>query len=512
MILRPIFQPILRPVLRSMLDRPRKGGGTPAAGITPRLTVGYVDTDGVRHWDEVVDGATTITGMAPFLVDFFAGDSRSIAPDATDDVGAYWNLGYRMDYGESLGGTWPISGHHRDHDDGQPMFARAYTQPGTHTATLHVADSEGRQSSISLTVVVQAPPAEGVLMTSGVIPDFQNDTVYDAPAGGTWGDIGHQLNGKRNVVVRKVGEGADPVFDGVSFDGRNSPDEQITRSAGIRFWNCNVGRVRSGDVGYDYCGVVGGRCTGVDLPPYAYAWSEIFAQGRTQQQAENIRYLRGLFLWDCGELNEDQWTGYIIVGSARGVHIVGASLAKRSGADQHLVRGAQAYSTHRHSRLATFVSAVSYYKLQGESCTAGNGLPDAWREDDRVGDYATERYFGVPLHAVAVQNIVMGDAGDTQPVANAGAGAENNTSGEPAQGCELSGFEDCVYDGRTTQWYSIDLTGRGLGRRNVRLDGGAGAEINVSTTVQPNRVPGGAGGPWDGPYITTGSRPVIPPG
>lgn len=486
----------------------RRRGGSPVpppVGLTPALRVGYVDADGERHWDLAAsDGSTTISGTAPFLVDFWAGESRSVALDATDDVGAYWNLGYRLEYGEGLGGTWPISGRSRDYDDGQPMFARAYTVPGTHTATLQVADSEGRQRSISLTVEVLAPPAEGVLMTSGVIPDFQNDTVYDAPAGGTWGDIGGQLNGRRNVIIRKAGEGADPVFGTVQFDGRNIPDAPVTRTAGVRFVNCDIGNVTGGSVAFDYCGVVGGRLRRVE-PPSAqeYWWGRVFSDALSQNAANNVRYLRGLFLWDCGEINETY--GYPLFGGGRGVHVIGCSL-KSISQGFHVVRGVFAYSSFRHTQTALMPWGYGYYKIQGQPTTASDGYPDSWDDMDRVGDYASERYFGLPSQAVAIQNVVMGANGDTQPSTNV-----DIKYGEPdqTQGVELAGVEDSVYHGRDEDWFPVRLAGRGLGARNVRLSDGAGGIVSVVAPDGPEGIPGGSGGPWDGPYITTGARPSV---
>jgi hypothetical protein len=50
----------------------RRTGGAPApepsGDVVPALTVEYIDGSGVRHTTEVVDGVTSISGVAPFLV------------------------------------------------------------------------------------------------------------------------------------------------------------------------------------------------------------------------------------------------------------------------------------------------------------------------------------------------------------------------------------------------------------------------------------------------------------
>lgn len=485
-------------------------GSPPASTVTPAMTVGYVDTSGNRQWTSVVDNVTTISGTAPFSVEFYGGQSVSEQTDSDTADEAFWNLGFLINYGENLGTTWSNTGLPVDTDRGIPMFAHTYTTAGTHQARMTCRDSAGNQAFIRINVVVSAPGA-GTDMTSGVIPTFTSNTVYNAPAGGTWGNITNQLNGLHNIIIRKSGTGADPVFGEVSLDNRNEPNTAITRTRGVRFLNCDVASVTWGNVGHDYCSFVGGRVRVLAPPNMFYAADQVIAQGMTSQQAQNVRMARGLFLHNTGQLG-DSGAGYVIIGEMRGLHMKNVTSVKASTGN-HNIRGVFAYSSFRHCLLNnTVAGSVSYWKFQGWECTTGvslpanKGTPDPWPSTDMVVTAAGGRVLGLPSTNVAVVDCDMGLTGSDQPDANAGFGPENNNV-EAAQGCELSGFEYCNWFW-TTNWYTIDLSGRALGRRNCKLNDGAGADVDVAAgTNHPNRTPDG----WDGPFYTTGSRPVVVP-
>lgn len=485
-------------------------GSPPASTVTPVLSVGYVDTSGNRQMTSVIDGVTTITGVAPFFVEFHGDLSVSEQTDSDTPQEAFWNLGFLINYGEALGGNWSVSGRPKDTDRGFPIFAHGYTTVGTHQARMTCRDSAGNQAFIRVNIVVTAPGA-GTNMTSGVIPTFTSNTVYNAPAGGTWGNITNQLNGLHNVIIRKSGSGADPVFGNVYLDSRNEPNTAITRSRGIRFLNCDIANLTWGNVGHDYCAAIGGRVRVLTIPNMYYAADQVLAQGMTSQQAQNVRTAKGLLLQDTGQLG-DTGGGYVIIGEMRGLHLKNVTSVKATTGN-HNIRGVFEGTSFRHCLLNnTVAGSVSYWKFQGWECTTGvslptlKGTPDAWPSTDMVVTAAGGRRLGLPSSRVAVVDCLHGLSGSDQPDANAGFGPENNVA-EPAQGCELAGFEYCNWFW-TTNWYDIDLTGRYLGRRECFLNNGAGGSVNVSTNVNhPNRTPDG----WAGPTYTTGTRPVVIP-
>jgi hypothetical protein len=481
-----------------------------ASSVAPALTVGYVDTSGTRQTLSVVDNVTTITGVAPFFVDFDGSASVSAQADSNTPEEAFWNLGFLIDYGEALGGTWSVSGRPRDTDRGLPIFAHCYTTAGTFSARMTCRDSAGNQAFVRVNVVVTAPGA-GVDMTSGVLPTFASGTVYNAPAGGTWGAITNQLDGLHNVIIRKTGAGADPVFGSVTLDSRNSPTTAITRTRGIRFLNCDVANVTSGWVGYDYCAFVNGRVRQIEFAPMQFAGGQVFALGMTLTQAQNVRYARGLMLQNTGELGDGNADAYNVIGEVRGLHLKNVTSVKTSTA-QHNIRGNYSYSSFRHVLLNNTASgSVSYFKLQGLDCRADvslptqTGTPDAWPDNDMAVNYGAGRVLGLPLTHCAVVDFRLGASGGSNPVTNASVSPENNDAAA-AQGVELSGFEHGTYF-QATEWFTIDLQGRNVGRRDVTLDSGSGAAVGVRLNAYTNRVPAG----WEGPYFNTGSRPVVVP-
>lgn len=481
-------------------------GGPAPSTVTPNLVVGYVDSSGVAHETTVVDNVTTITGKAPFSVEFLGYGSVSQQADSNTAEKAFWDLGFLFNYGENLGTTWSLTGLAKDTDRGIPVTAHTYTTVGTHQARMTCRDSAGNQAFVRVNVVVTDPGA-GVDMTSGVIPTWVSGTTYNAPAGGTWGAT--NFSGLHDIIIRKTGAGADPVFGAVTLEGDAQTSGTQVRAAGIRFQNCDVAQVQWFGAGMSYCSFVGGRVRMVSLP-YMMYYADQAAIG-TAALAANTKIARGLFLQDTGELN-DSGAGYVMIGDCRSLHFKNVYSRKTTSA-QHNIRGTYRNSSFRHCLLNNSVAgSVSYWKFQGWMATLNLNLPtyrgdmDEWQDNDTVATGAGGRRLGLPCSHVAVVDSRMGLSGSDQPAANAGFGPENNDV-DAAEGSEFAGFEHCSYVW-TNQWYTLDLSGRYLGRRDVKLTDGAGAEINVAAGVNhPNRTPIG----WEGPYFTTGTRPVVVP-
>lgn len=477
-----------------------------ASNVTPVLYVGYVDTSGNRQWTSVLDNVTTITGVAPFAAELDGGSTVSTATDSDTADEAFQALGFLFNYGEAKGTTWSTTGRPFDTDRGGPISAHVWDTPGTYQVRMWARNAAGDQALIRFNVVVTDPGA-GTNMTSGVIPTFASNTVYNAPAGGTWGNITSQLNGLHNVIIRKTGSGADPVFGTVSLDNRNEPNTAITRTRGVRFQNCDIANLTYGNVGFDCCAAVGGRVRVLTLQNMFYAADQVIVQGMTSQQAQNVRMARGLILQNTGSMG-DSGGGYVLIGEIRGLHLKGVTLTK-SSTGQHNTRGVFKNSSFRNCVFNNTASgSVSYLKLQGWECmNAGGDTPDAWPDTDMVVTAAGGRRLGLPLSRVCIVDCVFGLSGSSQPTANIGIAPENNIGTDPDQGSELTSIDHCITVW-TTQWYTVDLSGRYLACRDYKLNNGAGATLNFGAgTANMNRVPP----EWDGPYYTTGTRPVPVP-
>lgn len=489
--------------------------------LTPALTVEYVDTAGTRQRTAVVDGATTITGVAPFLVTFDATGTRSVVPGGNDADGAWLRLGYRIHYGEGLGGTWPVSGQSRDEDTGPPIFGRAFTRVGTNVVRLRARDSAGNESTIAVNVVVTAPPTAVHLPVSrGAWPAWTSGTHYTLDAGGNYTSFGPiETTDRHGILISKVGAGADPVVAGVNVDARNEVAAPVVRSKNIRLRGVDVGYFTSGAVGFDYSGVVEGRLRRYTSAPYGYVFDQAVENGRGLTVADNVRYPRGFFAWSSGEMLHDPGSGYAFYGFGRAFHLVGVRLNKDGGGGgAHCMRGSFDSTSVRHSVLLNTVASTSFIKIQGNDCKL-SPTPDAWRDDDRAGDYARGLSYGYPTRYMAIHRVQFGAPGQVVPVANAGFGPENadapNYGVSPPvnahQGVELSVYEDCVWFGSTsgTALAALEFRGRALGVRNLRYDLGAGGNVPASSGVQIARVPPG----WNGPYVneTGNTRPVPSP-
>lgn len=490
----------------------------PSGAVTPALTLSYLDGDGVRHRTPVIDGVTTITGPAPFSVTFDAGGSLSTASDANTADLAFVNLKYLFNFGENRGTTWATTGRPTDTERGGPVAGYTFETVGTHQPAVQVTNSLGQQSTITCTVVVTALGA-GTDMTPDVLPAFVNGGVYNAPAGGTWPNIGSHLNGLHNVTIRKVGSGADPYFPEVNLESRNEPDGTVTRTRGIRFLGCDVGKVTCGNLGFDYCSFTNGWVRCVELPTWYSAAEQAYSNRdtRTPDQGRNVRTPRGLFLQSTGVLGQPAGSDYVMfVDGLQELHLRGVTLRKTTGG-QHILRGVLYRSSIRNCiEEATGETPTSINKLQGWDCTLGlslpsnTGTPDEWPEDDTVvafnpvapgGDGKPNRMLGLPSWMVCWSDCILGPAGTSQPTTNFGVGPENNIPDQPAQGAGRIAVDHC-YSGFTTPWYEPSATGKAI-RFDYRYGGPDGTQFTVAEgTHQPLRVPAG----WDGPYFT-GVRP-----
>lgn len=495
----------------------------PSGDVSPALVVEYVDASGVRHTTSVVDGETSITGVAPLLVQFDASDSRFptayAAQGSITDEEAYAYLmgGYRMSYGEGSGTwTYPVgSAYPRDEDTGPPVFTHIYRTAGTHTARLKVRDALGNENTISLSVVVSAAPsATHIPVSAGSWPTRVSGTRYTLDAGGDYRSFGTlDTGGLHNIIFEKVGEGTDPRIATFSPDGRSKFDatEPLEyRTANIRFINIDINHLSGGQRGYDYVGVIGGMLRRYSGGGQTYLWHE-----GSNNNRGNVRYPRGLFLEDT-ELRNEGGDGFIMFDDIRSLHVRNCVL-------RHVVNGEStylmmrvygAYHTFRNCLWTMDVNAGSANGLPiGQLAIHGLSPVQVWRDDDRTGPIdgtANNQSYGYVSEKQVVHHCQFYESGSflTNAVASVGGG---NPFGSNLVYPRLGGWEDCVF------WPSGDvaitiqtasLRGQYMYWRNIKRNMGAGSDISWNTNPPNSDV--GDNTTYHGPYFgeTTNTRPV----
>ena len=147
--------------------------------------------------------------------------------------------------------------------------------------------------------------------------------------------------------------------------------------------------MRWGITGFDWCAFGNGHVTSVDGSiSQTYVWDEALANGLGATVANNIRFPVGLLLWNTGEC-----------GSTSPFVVYSPSITKAAyyGVDFHksdgygggqVYRGRWRESFARHCRFRNTGASTGYGRFEGGECREANGgVPDAWRDDARVGDY-----------------------------------------------------------------------------------------------------------------------------
>lgn len=97
--------------------------------------------------------ATRLSGPAPLAVLFDA--SCTLALDATSHT--FHHVRYAFDFGDERGEKWPISGLSKNLQNGGPLAAHVFDQPGTYQVRVRARDKQGRESESTLTVTAQDP-------------------------------------------------------------------------------------------------------------------------------------------------------------------------------------------------------------------------------------------------------------------------------------------------------------------------------------------------------------------
>lgn len=501
------------------------------SSLQPAMTVEYIDPSGVRQNVAVVDGQTTITGIAPFLVEFDASFTRAPAAfssqSAIPDPAAYAYLmvGYRINFGEGLGTTyrWPTGlNYSRDEEMGPPLFSRVFTNPGRRNVRLRVRDVLGNEATIGLTVVVQPPSSTVNIPTSaGRWPTWTNGTRYTLNAGGDYRSFGPlQFQNHHNISVEKTGTGADPRIGVFQPDSRwPTPGVQYdTRSRHIRLVGLDISQMADGLRGHEYVGVIGGTLRRWTAAPQHYDWERTDATGRS-----NIRYPRGVFLQGLELRNEGADNGYVYIGTLRGFHMrdtlvrydgtqggsAGTHLMLRLYGTQMSIRNNLYFAVAQPSPASHCGTVTSFLSLAGPN-------DDVWRSDDLLGpinssDPATMYgYFGSSqfLHRNQIY-----DTGSfvCNAIASNGGNPFEHASPNARVRPRLVGYEDNVFGNVARIGLTLEVfesRGRWGFSRNNRRALGTGAYVDASTG-SPNWASNDST-TFNGPYLieTANTRPV----
>jgi hypothetical protein len=488
------------------------------------MTVEYVDAQGVRQLAQVVDGQTTISGVAPFLIKLDASGTRAPAAfqaqTAIADPEAYAFLmtGYRVHYGEHRGGVWPYpqgSSFSRDEDSGPPIFSYVYRNPGSYNVRMRTRDTRGNEATVQFNINVNSPPAPTLIRASdGRWPAFVSGRRYTLEANGDYRSFGVlETGGLHNIIFEKAGAGANPRIATFSPDGRSkfAATRQLEqRASHIRLIDIDIGHFSEAQRGFDYVGIIGGVVRRYSSGGQRFLWHE-----GNEITRSNVRYARGLFLQDTEMYSTSAGGGFIIFGTFNGLHA-------RNTRFIHTENGPTTYLMLRvYGSNFTFRNNYWYSQVDGGSSNgtligmlAVDGLsPTAWRSDDTVGPVqsgSNSQAFGYVSEKQILQNNQMYAAGSflTNAIASIGGG---NPSGSSLVYPRLIGWEDNIFHpsgnvARTIQ--NGELYGQYVFWRNNRRDMGRGSYVSTST-APPNRGVGDHT-TYSGPVLSenANSRPV----
>lgn len=484
------------------LSAPTGGGSGSVAGLTHSITVEYVDGSGnLQTATATPDTPASITLPlgSPMWRDATA--CLSVETNADTEGEAWMALGHRFDSGEALGGTWSLTGAARDVVTGAPVAGQVYTTAGTFTHRHWVRDSAGRQSYADITVTVPSLAAGTDIATGGSWPAWASNTVYNLAAGTDHSAKGAiNWTGLHNVVLRKTGSGADPIVGTVNVHATGRSTTAQTRTRGCRTIGIDVGSVDEGRMGSLYFAVVQGRCRRYEPAATQYFWEN---EASTQTEKDNIRFARGMTLWDCGEINSNS-TNYVSIDTAKNFTARNVDFRKTTGdSGQHVFRGWFEGLDMQYCRLRASASSSSYMKITG----ADNGTTfDSWPADDKLGIWNGALYRPV-CNRIAICNNIFGASGNGEPTAqDIEICPENDVEGEPRQAITLATLDDNIWYVASAENVNAYFGGSFIHRHNNKSNLGAGGEMSYVDGTRYNRVPAA----YQGPYGTS-ARPVVVP-
>lgn len=478
-------------------------GEEPVAGLTHSVELEFVDGSGVMQTLTATPGSgLSITLPLGSHLWLDATACRSVETNANTEGGAWRRLGNRFDFGEGLG-TWALTGGDKNVVVGAPVAGYLYRNPGTYTIRHWIRDTAARQSLVSITVTVPALAAGVDIAVGGSWPTWASNTVYNLAAGtdhsakGGW-----NWAGLHNVVLRKVGAGADPITGALSWHNVNISDSVQVRTRGCRIIDIDASSVNESSVGSLYCSVVGGPGIVYETGVGEYYWSN---EATTNTARDNIKFTRGLALWDCGVVTSNS-SNYVMIASMKNLTLRHVDFNKTTGdSGQHVFRGWFGGLDARESRFrsASGVSFMSFNKITG----ADNSTMDAWPSDDRVGMLTPSLRLVRPVcRKIVLQKNLYGASGSNNASGTNVEVMPENNDVDVDQAIELVAVEDNRWFAASPNGVDSGFSGRHYQYANNRWNDGAGVAVTFATDVRLNRTPAG----WEGPYDNI-TRPVVIP-
>lgn len=478
----------------------------PSGTITPSLRVSYVPEGGGARTSvyAAADGSTTLNVTVPALLFFDATGTRCSAT-AVDEIDAWWRLRYRMSYDEAPG-TWPISGMPSHYDEGEPIFGKVIETAGTKTFQLTVKNSNGTIAVRTITVVASNPPAPTVIeLAAGSWPSWVDGTHYALRGDGNYLSFGDmEFAGHRDIIVSKIGAGADPQVSGFTPDNRDALALGAVQapSRNIRLVDIDVSRYFNGSMGPQFCGIVRGRARTYEASAYDYLYEH---GALSDVQRANLRFPRGVFLWKTGDLRCALLNQYVMISAFRELVMQGVRVIKDGPTGNHALRNSGFMHVYRHSQALATVSSASIVKHQ-----AGNGQT-AWVDDeDSVGTTTGARLWDHrPTSHLVMDMMLYHDVGSVIPDICVGAGAENNDVGYGhgvIQFCAFSNSRSAQNAWQSVAGLDVQVNGKAHSTRNIRLLDGT-TYVTQSAGAYENNVPVDMRGPYL--YETVDTRPVI---
>lgn len=186
--------------------------------------------------------ASRTSGPAPLAVFFDA--SGSTHTDGGVDM--FNDPGYSFNHGDSGAGNY-ATGYDKNVNRGGPLSAHVYETPGTYTAKVRVRDAAGNISQDEVTITVlsaddyysgentvcisktsnhSGAPSGALLMSNQTsFPAYSSTKRYLFHAGQDFSDFGDGnifINQLNDVQVGRYSTGADPIFNGLYWQGTSS--------------------------------------------------------------------------------------------------------------------------------------------------------------------------------------------------------------------------------------------------------------------------------------------------
>jgi hypothetical protein len=231
----------------------------------------------------------------------------------------------------------------------------------------------------------------------------------------------------------------------------------------------------------------------------------------------NCRFVRGVAIWNCGELNDNNEDGYVLSptggGAWRKSTITGTIVRRRAGsindANCHTIRQGFQKSSVRHTQVFTTNEESQFTNIN--NAPLGGDTTDTMSEwtatDDYVGVTAGGALNAFPNSQMVWHKMLMGDATEVNPGTQM-TSHPSNTSDPWASGSEYVNYEDIVAfeDPAQTTGNTINFGGRYQSIRNCRQGNGTGTWFTMSQSNNASNIPSG----WDGPYSieNANTRPV----